>query len=252
MSEIYHALPIARESVCAVMRIVLQKHRKRRRKGKPAQKIQVSLAFVGTAWCIVESKLLVTAYHVLNGGQPRDSDDRFYIFTVPGNDREAFHFPVIGFPLEDPKSDMAVLEIGKPVRKGQKIPCLPVTFAQPADGSRVLTIGFPAPEISYANVSPAGEFLGGGQFFLKSHANEGIVSAHYNINGSRFYEFNVGWHHGESGGPVLTIDEEPAVFSIMQHYRNVKSPHGILAGPHRGISIEVIKDRLVELGAEVV
>ena len=248
MPEIVNSLADARESVCAVMRIIRTEEKKRRRKGAPKKKVQISLSFVGTAWCIVESKFLVTAHHILNNGQPRDINDHFYAFSVPGNGPKANRFPVVGFPLEDSKSDTAVLEIGEPAGKGQIIPPINLTFTRPVDGSHVFTIGFPAPEIAAAKVSPAGEFVGGGQFFLKSHINEGVVSAQYEINASWFYEFNIGWHHGESGGPVLVVDEVPAVFSIMQHYRNVKSPHGIVAGPHRGISLEAIRDTLLDLG----
>ena len=249
MSTIAAALPKTRNSVCALMRVVRHAKKKRRRQGAPSQEIQVALTFVGTAWCIVESRILVTAHHVLNSGKPRDPNDRFYAFSVPDNGPKAFHFPVAGFLFEDPKSDTAILEIGEPAEKGQRVPPVTVTFSRPPDGTHVLTIGYPAPEIAGANVSPAGEFLGGGQFFLKSHANEGVVAAQYEINDGWYYEFNVGWHHGESGGPVIILGEERAVFSIMQHYRNVKTPHGVFPGPHRGIAIEVIKGALLDAGA---
>ena len=65
------------------------------------------------------------------------------------------------------------------------------------------------------------------------------------------YEFNVGWHHGESGGPVCRA-EPLAAFTVMQHYRNVQGPHGVVAGPHRGVSLEVIRQELEDLGAAVV
>ena len=248
MPTIEEALPQVRDSICAVMRIVRKTKKKRRRKAGAATQVQVGLAFVGTAWCVVDSKFVVTAHHVLNDGNDRDQADRFYVFTVPGNEQKAYQFPVVGFPLEDSKTDIAVLELGDPKQKGQTIPPVPVSFSSAADGSHVLTIGFPAPEISGANVSPEGEFLGGGQFFLKSHANEGVVAAQYELDSKLYYEFNVGWHHGESGGPVLRIDSEPAVFSIMQHYRNVETPHGVMPGPHRGIAIAAAKEPLLELG----
>jgi hypothetical protein len=66
-----------------------------------------------------------------------------------------------------------------------------------------------------------------------------------------FYELNVGWHHGESGGPIFTLEEVPAVFSIMQHYRNIQAPHGIIPGPHRGRSLSAIQKNLTDLGATI-
>ncbi len=92
----------------------------------------------------------------------------------------------------------------------------------------------------------------GGQFFLKSHANEGIVSAQYVTDGVLMYELNVGWHHGESGGPVADEADRPAVFSLMQHYRNIQSPHGMVAGPHRGCALSGIQRELTALGVAVV
>ena len=115
-----------------------------------------------------------------------------------------------------------------------------------------MTYGFPAPQIASAKVDESGNWQGG-NFFLKSHANDGIVSARYDLDGILFYELNVGWHHGESGGPIFTLEEErPAVFSVMQHYRNIQAPHGIVPGPHRGKSLTSIKNQLVELGATVI
>ena len=52
---------------------------------------------------------------------------------------------------------------------------MPVAFQPFEDGQRVLTVGFPAPEIHGLNMDPQGNFVAG-QFFLKSHANEGIVA----------------------------------------------------------------------------
>src|SRR5262249_9494358 len=125
-------------------------------------------------------------------------------------------------------------------------------FADPPDGSPVLTVGFPAPEINAVNIDPQMNYVGG-QFFLKSHANEGIVSAQYDLGGSQLYELNVGWHHGESGGPIVRLDDPPAVFSIMQHYRNITAPDGgLLPGPHRGLSLKVLEPQLQSLGAQIV
>jgi hypothetical protein len=256
MPEANVAIAAVRNTVCAVLRVrrtEKQAKKKRHSPKTPATvEIEVHVSFVGTAWCIVDSKILVTAHHILNNMAPRELADHFYIVSAPANGPEAFHFPVVAFHLEDRESDTAILEVGAPSRPGQTIPAAAVTFARPPDGTHVLTIGFPAPQVSGANVNPQGEFLGGGQFFLKSHANQGILSAQYMVGTSWFYEFNVGWHHGESGGPVFRLEGDPAVFSIMQHYRNIQTPHGIHPGPHRGISLEAIRGTLEQLGAHVI
>jgi hypothetical protein len=126
-----------------------------------------------------------------------------------------------------------------------------VSFAAQQDGARVLTVGFPAPEILGLNIDAQGNYVGG-QFFLKSHANEGILSAQYLLGQLPVYEFNVGWHHGESGGPVVRLEDPIAAFTIMQQYRNIKSPHGTLPGPHRGCALSAIRPEIEGLGARVV
>jgi hypothetical protein len=161
------------------------------------------------------------------------------------------NFPVIAFPIERVDLDLAVIEIGPCATQGVHLPAVPVSFTPQADGTRVLTIGFPAPEVVGLNIDPQGNYLGG-QFFLKSHANEGIVSAQYLIGPLRVYEFNVGWHHGESGGPVVRLDDPAAAFTVMQQYRNIKSPHGIVAGPHRGCALSALQKDLSRLGATIV
>jgi hypothetical protein len=205
----------------------------------------------GSGFCIVEDRFIATAFHVLSGGRPKNPHDKFLVFVVPGNGDPAFHFPVIGFPLERTELDLAVLEIGPCESPAVHLPAIPISFEAQPDGTRVLTIGFPAPEVGDLNIDPHGNFKGG-QFFLKSHANEGILSAQYRLGQLLVYEFNIGWHHGESGGPVVRLDEPLAAFTVMQQYRNIKSPHGIVAGPHRGCALSEIKEDLVRLGATVV
>ncbi len=242
------AIVEVRDAICALMRVV--KRRKPAGKKKPPR-TEVTLAFVGTAWCIAADRFLVTAHHTLNGGKPRDPNDRFYVFTVPGNGASAYHFPVTDVPFEDPSTDLAVLEIGPPAEPSQHVSAVPVTFTRPPDGTPVLTYGFPAPFIKGANVDEHGNYLGGGQFFLKGHANEGIIAAQYNFDGVWHYEFNVGWHHGESGGPVLQRKPLRA-FAVMQHYRNIQSPHGVVAGPHRGRALDTIQQALIDCNASIV
>jgi hypothetical protein len=216
------------------------------KKGK-VRPARFKASVAGSAFCVVGNHYLLTANHVLNGGEPRTIEDRFHAFIVPQNGDHFFHFPVVGFPMERADLDIAILEIGPCATAGVHIPAIPVSFLHQADGNRVVTVGYPAPEIVALNVDPQGNFLGG-QFFLKSHANEGIVSAQYVVGGVRMYELNVGWHHGESGGPIISLDDPPAAFSLMQHYRNIKSPYGMVAGPHRGCVLSVIQQELTALG----
>ena len=245
MPDLTTAIPLVRESVAAILRVQpVRPETIKRGKVRPAT---FKAGFAGSAFCIVADGYLLTTHHILNGGQPRDPKDKFFAFIVPQNGLLAHHFPIISFPVVRPDLDIAVLEVGPCATAGVRIPALPISFTQQADGDRVVTVGFPAPEISGLNLDPQGNFLGG-QFFLKSHANEGIVSAQYGIGGVQVYELNVDWHHGESGGPIVTLTDTPAAFSLMQHYRNIKSPHGIVAGPHRGCALSAIRQELTTLG----
>jgi len=249
MPNLISSINIVRDSVGSVLRIH-QSKQAREKKGK-IKPPQFKLALIGTAWCIVKDKYFVTAHHILNEGQARNPLDKFYIFVVPKNGPQAYHFPVISFPQEKPDVDIAILEIAPSSIPGLSVPALPVTFSRQADGTPVLTYGFPAPVIAGANLDSQGNWLGG-NFFLKGHANEGIVSAYYELDGVPFYELNVGWHHGESGGPIIRIDEPISAFALMQQYRNIQSPHGVMAGPHRGRSLSTIENYLSQLGTTIV
>jgi hypothetical protein len=231
------AIPKLRESVAAILKL---------RVTTPGPPTQFNYGW-GSAFSVVQDKYLVTAFHVLNSGQPREPDAKFYALVVPGNGDPFFTFPVVAFPVERQDLDIAVLEIGPCSTPGIHLPALPVSFAPQADGTHALTMGFPAPEIVGLNADPQGNFHGG-QFFLKSHGNEGIVAAQYVANNLRFYELNVGWHHGESGGPIATVADQPVAFSLMQHYRNVQGPNGVLPGPRRGIGLSGIQQELEGLG----
>jgi hypothetical protein len=247
MPDLKSTISTVRESTTAILRISLNRPEQiKKGKVRPAR-FKASLC--GSGFCVVPDRYLLTAHHTLNNGQQRDGNDKFYVFIVPHNGNVAHHFPVISFPVERADIDIAVLEIGAPATVGLHIPAIPVTFAPKSDGDRVVTVGFPAPEIISLNIGPVLTYQGG-QFFLMSHANEGIVSAQYPHQiGGRLYELNVGWHHGESGGPIVCLDDSLAVFSLMQHYRNIQGPHGIVAGPHRGISLSAIQQDLLALGA---
>lgn len=243
--EPIHAIPAIRDSVAAVLRVWVDRPEAvKKGKTRPAR---IKASWAGTAFCVTTNRYLMTAFHILNGGEPRRPNDRFYAFVVPGNGNPAFHFPVVGFPVERRDIDMAVLEIGPCATPGVNIPPVTLSFAPQADGTRVLTMGYPAPEIVGFNADAQGNYLGG-QFFLKSHANEGIVSAQYAIAGTQAYELNVGWHHGESGGPIVSLSDQPVVFSMMQQYRNVQAPHGVMAGPRRGLAISTVQQELANIG----
>jgi len=120
----------------------------------------------GSGFCVVADRFVATAFHVLKEGQSRSHKDRFVVLVVPGNGDPAFHFPVTGFPIERPDLDMAVLEIGPCATAGIHLPSIPVSFPDQQDGARVLTVGFPAPEVTGVSIDPQGEYRGG-QFFLK-------------------------------------------------------------------------------------
>jgi len=247
MAELEDAIPFLRDSVLAVLRLHVVRPASIK-KGKP-RPAEIGAAFAGTAFCVAANKYLVTAHHIFNDGKARDPGDKFYAFIVPGNGERAFHFPIVGYPVERQDLDLAVLEVGESPIPSIRIRELAVTFESQPDGTRVTTLGFPAPDIAGLGLNDKGEYMGG-EFFLKSHANEGIVSAQYLFGGSGMYELNVGWHHGESGGPIVTLRGAPAVFSLMQHYRNIRSPHGTVAGPHRGIALSAIETELGALGVK--
>jgi S1-C subfamily serine protease len=117
------AIPIVRESIVAVLRYrMIRPQTIKKGKTKPAQ---FNLSW-GSGFCIVSNRYIITAYHVLNGGQPRNVTDKFIVFVVPGNGDVAHHFPVIGFPLEKPDLDLAILEIGPCTTAGIQLSAIPV------------------------------------------------------------------------------------------------------------------------------
>ncbi len=245
-AELCEPITCVRDTVCATLRIWKSEDQSGLRQGQ----VRWNHAIVGTAWCIAPNRYLATAFHTLNSGNPRRAEDRFFVFAVPANGQRAYHTRVVGFPLERPDVDIAVMEISPTPGFPVSVPALPVTFERPQDGERVLTYGFPAPEIHRANLDPNGDWRGG-EMFLKANANEGIVAANYEHNTIVTYELNVGWHHGESGGPIVRLSS-CAAFAIMQRYRSIASPHGVVAGPHQGYGLDAIESDLRALGADVV
>lgn len=138
MPDLETAIPVIRQSILAILRVRMGRPETvKKGKVRPAR---FEVAFTGSAFCVGTDRYLVTAFHVLNEGQPRNTKDRFYAFVVPGNGDPAFHFPVIGFPVERPDVDMAVLEVGPCATPGVGIPAVAVSFDRQPDGARVITV----------------------------------------------------------------------------------------------------------------
>jgi Trypsin-like peptidase domain len=242
MSEIPTAIASIRDAVCALLRIA---------PGEAADQFQMSI--VGTTWCVSPDRAFLTANHVLNNGKPRDPAHRYHVLRAPGNGRVLQHWPVAGFRLEDPVRDLALFDAPVPTGGGFAVPAIPIALTPPPDGTRVLTYGCPAPAVTRGSVTNKGDFVGI-QTVLFTHANTGIVAAQYEASPRNdvLFEFSVGWHHGESGGPVLRLEPEAAAFAVMQHYRNIEGPHGTMAGPRRGIALAAIHADLAAAGARFV
>jgi hypothetical protein len=51
---------------------------------------------------------------------------------------------------------------------------------------------------------------------------------------------------------VLRLEPQIAAFAVMQHYRNIQSPHGTMAGPRRGLALAAIEAELRAAGATLV
>lgn len=228
--ELIPAIARVRRSACAILRI---------RRKSIAPNVSTTgpagfeLGFVGSGACIARDRYILTAFHIFNNAQPRDPGDKFVVFTLTDDNLVAFHCPVIGVPLEHVAHDLAVLELGSPADPRFSLEPLPLSFDVVAEGTEVITYGFPAPVVKGANLGPNGDFLGGGNFFLKGHANTGIVSAQYDLHGAMNYAFNVDWVHGESGGIVCDLDGT-RLFTVMQSYRTIATPTGVMAGPRMG------------------
>jgi hypothetical protein len=242
MRDVSDAIGAVRDSVCALLRISPA--------GEPGK---FNLAIVGTTWCITPGRVFLTAHHVLNGGNPRDASDRFHVLSAPGNGHSLYHWPVSGFLLEDAARDLVLFEAPVPADRKIEVSAIPISVTPPPDGTPVLTYGCPAPAIARATVSEQGN-LTAIQTILFTHANTGIVAAQYRMSPSMdlLFELSVGWHHGESGGPVLRLEPEVAAFAVMQHYRNIQGPHGTMAGPRRGLALASIREELRNAGASLV
>jgi len=212
---------------------------------------QIGAIVAGTAWAFSGKRFFLTANHVFNGGQPRDPNDRFYLFCVPANGPRAFRLPVMNFVFEDAVTDTAIIEVDPSTNPQFTVQPLPISVTGVRDGSDVITVGFPEPKISNARIDQNLNWLGGGSLFLKSYADVGIVSGQYELSGHDSFEFNVAWFQGESGGPVCIADPLSAI-SIMQTYRNINTQHGVVPGPRRGISLKSIEAEIRNVGGQIV
>jgi len=220
-----------RDSVCAVLRL------------QQINQNQINLSIVGTAWCFVRNKFLITAHHVFNNGNPRNPADKFVILRAPNNGSRLERMPIVNFNLEDSQSDFAILEISDPTSASIELPALQISFDKVQDGVDVITYGCPSPEVSNASVVE-------GQINFNTNlvatANLGIVSAQVEDRNVPTYFFNVHWFNGESGGPILTT-ESLKVFAIMQMSKNISTPNGIIPGPRLGRSLLAIQDKIQAL-----
>ena len=157
MSNMAGVVAGVRESVGALLRI-----RKAADQSKaPPGEFQVERVVVGTAWCVVSNRYLVTAHHVFNSGGPRDLNDRFFAFFVPGNGAAIYHTPITSFPVENSAADLAVVEIEPRPGFPANVTALPITYSKPHDGERVLTYGFPAPVVTTAIIDNQLNWRGG-------------------------------------------------------------------------------------------
>jgi hypothetical protein len=202
------------------------------------------LSIVGSAWCVKQNRYFVTAHHVLNNGNSRDTDDKFEILRAPGNGAKLERVKISKFVFEDQKTDYAIFEINEP-EKGVNFPQLPINTDNLPDGTQVMTYGYPSPIITGATMSQSGDLLNIQTAFY-SHANEGIVASQYEQGGLLAMEFNVGWHHGESGGPILVL-KPLGVICCMKGYRKVQTPDGIVMGPRFGLHISAIAKEISKL-----
>jgi len=130
MADLARVVPRVRDSVAAILRLRLTRPETvKKGKVRPAQ---FQAALCGSAFCVLADRYLVTAFHVLNDGEARVAADKFYAFVVPGNGDAAFHFPIVGFPVERPDVDLAVLELGPCATPGIRLPvCASVVRSAP-------------------------------------------------------------------------------------------------------------------------
>ena len=249
--ELVAATPTTRLATAALLRLRRGKVTTTKKGKIKPQKYEADI--VGSATCIVANRYLITAFKVLNGGEPRLPDDKYYAMVSPDNDTQLLHFPVIGFPLEDAQRDLAVLEIGPCVNGNKRLLALPLAMREVPDGMSVLAVGYPASPVFELEVDAEGNYVKGSSV-LKSHVNTGIVAACFpDMHGNATFEFTFGWLPGEMGGPVVRLGVPRALFAVMKDFRPIRTPDGsVIPGPYQGISLKPIEAELRKLGAAFV
>jgi Trypsin-like peptidase domain len=247
MMELKTVIATARRSVVAIMKV----HPNGKKDG--AGNLQFDVGIVGTAFCVVSNKSYVTAHHVLNGGKPREAGDKFFVFRSQQRVGTIAHFPITHFHLEDAASDIAIFDAATPPGVGIDITSLPVCDGLQEDGTAVLTYGFPAPLVMAGSLDLTGNWVGG-KVMIVGNANIGIVAGSEldAATNNLIYHFNVGWHNGESGGPVALLDPL-AVIAIMQANRDIVTQRGdTVRGPRIGRALSWVKAYLQAVGASFV
>ena len=189
------------------------------------------LGILGTAWCIVPSVFL-TAHHVFNNGQPRNVADQFILLRAKGNRPALEGIPVTGFPLEDEGIDLAAMSI--PSDKASLFDPIEIDFGNIRDGLGIFTYGYPGASIQSATTDPSTGLITAMQTKMFSRANDGIVSAQYDLGGMAALEVNVAWFKGESGGPILKNEDGKAI-GVMKSTRYLSDKDGAdIPGPRIG------------------
>ncbi len=250
--ELVAATPMTRHATAAILRVRRGKVTAAK-KGKAARPQKYDADIVGSATCIVANKYLLTAHRVLNGGEARQPDDKYYAMIAPDNGTQLFHFPIVSFALESADLDLAVLEMGPCVNGNKRLVALPLSMREVDDGTSVIAVGYPASPVFELEVDAEGNYLSGSSE-LKSHVNTGIVSACFpDLRGHPIYEFNFGWLPGQTGGPMVRLGTPRALFALMRDFRPIRTADGsVIPGPYQGISLKPAESALRQLGAAFV
>ena len=132
---------------------------------------------LGSGFIVDAAGLVVTNHHVIEGAT-----------ALQVVSKDGAHFDDVSVLIDDARNDLALLSV-----PGKGLPVAPLSTAKEvAIGSRAIAIGCPL----------------GFEYTL----TEGIVSAHRNIEGTRFLQMQTGIAPGSSGGPLF--DQHGAVIGV--------------------------------------
>lgn len=132
---------------------------------------------LGSGFVVDAAGLVVTNHHVIDGAT-----------SLQVVDKEGAHFDDVSVLFDDARNDLALLSV-----PGKDLPVAPLSTAKTVTiGARAIAIGCPL----------------GFEYTL----TEGIVSAHRNIEGTRFLQMQTGIAPGSSGGPLF--DQHGAVIGV--------------------------------------